>query len=263
MRGLNGESSSSVSEGLKGESEMAEVSGQCVNQASFNLGVGFGLVYLITASKNELSKMMELRTQMEILLQDVKEELQSQRRETLSKTSDSNDNLAHSIADALESSHVNGCVPLQNLTSLENPADSETHLVYNQSLNCDACRQEKCVEGMDQLEAELEAELELLQLHLDAEVVLKRPKQQQMEVPDEDTAPEGSLSGSFGEVVDPPEAGTREHFGVPPNELQRRLHELLEARQQERIKELEDALECAKHKLNEKEREVSWWKDSA
>ena len=52
-------------------------------------------------------------------------------------------------------------------------------------------------------------------------------------------------------------------YGVPPTELEIRLHELLEARQQERVEELEAALECTIHKLHEKEIEVSWWKDTA
>ncbi|RZR84865.1 hypothetical protein BHM03_00011768 [Ensete ventricosum] len=51
--------------------------------------------------------------------------------------------------------------------------------------------------------------------------------------------------------------------GVSARELERRLHELLETRQQERIAELESALECAERKLREKESEVCWWKDTA
>jgi hypothetical protein len=79
----------------------------------------------------------------------------------------------------------------------------------------------------------------------------------------EDTDSVRSRSSSFGEVIDLQNASTEVHCGVPPTELQRRLHELLEAKQQERIKELEAALECAMHKLREKEIEVSWWKDTA
>lgn len=59
-----------------------------------------------------------------------------------------------------------------------------------------------------------------------------------------------------GEVTDLQE-------GVLPTELERKLHELLEARQQEQIKELEGALECAKQEIIEKESEVSWWKETA
>ncbi|ERM98371.1 hypothetical protein AMTR_s00072p00021800 [Amborella trichopoda] len=39
-------------------------------------------------------------------------------------------------------------------------------------------------------------------------------------------------------------------------ELERRLHELLHTRQQERITELENALECSERRLLEKEIEV-------
>lgn len=51
--------------------------------------------------------------------------------------------------------------------------------------------------------------------------------------------------------------------GVCPLELERRLHELLEMRQEERIKALESALQCAMEKLHENQRELSWWKDTA
>lgn len=79
----------------------------------------------------------------------------------------------------------------------------------------------------------------------------------------EDTASNRSCSLSFREAIDPQNSGTEVHCGVPPTELERRLHELLEARQQERIKELEAALERAMLKLREKEAEISWWKDTA
>lgn len=54
-----------------------------------------------------------------------------------------------------------------------------------------------------------------------------------------------------------------EQQGVCPYELERRLHELLESRQEEEIKELEFALEDAKQRLHSKEAEASWWKDTA
>lgn len=71
---------------------------------------------------------------------------------------------------------------------------------------------------------------------------------------------------SFGEVIDPqPQEANMKlegNFGVPPYELERRLHELLEERQQEQIKELESALECAKGKIRKTELEVAWWKNT-
>lgn len=54
-----------------------------------------------------------------------------------------------------------------------------------------------------------------------------------------------------------------EQQGVCPYELERRLHELMETRQEEEINELQSALEVAKRRLHVKEAEASWWKDTA
>lgn len=78
-----------------------------------------------------------------------------------------------------------------------------------------------------------------------------------------DTASAISQSLTSGEVIDPQEADTEINSGVSHIEVERKLHELVEARQQERIEELEAALECAINKLHDKELEISWWKDTA
>lgn len=78
-----------------------------------------------------------------------------------------------------------------------------------------------------------------------------------------DSSTGSSSNLSLGEVIDLNEAPIQVHSGVPPIELERKLHELLESRQQERIKELEAALECTRQKLSEKEREAMWWKATA
>lgn len=80
---------------------------------------------------------------------------------------------------------------------------------------------------------------------------------------DEDTTCSKSQTTTSGEVIDLQPHDVDTDCGVPPDELERRLHELLEARQQEEIRELEAAIECLKHKLYEKEVEVSRWKDTA
>jgi hypothetical protein len=51
--------------------------------------------------------------------------------------------------------------------------------------------------------------------------------------------------------------------GVSAVELERRLHELLHQRNQERIEELEAALRRAERRLFDKEMEASLWKDTA
>ncbi|KAK6912496.1 hypothetical protein RJ641_022097 [Dillenia turbinata] len=194
-------------------------------ETAFNVGVGCGLVYLIAETRNEITKLAELRTQMDSLIQDAKKELQ--RKETFSLQPETNEKDASS-SKKIKEQEQNGCRV-----------------------------------GMDHLEAELEAELELLQVNLDRRKSPPEHQQQQLSVTIEHTAPEGSLSVSFEEVIYPQEEETQEHCGVSPTELERRLHELLETRQQEQIQELEAALERAKRKLHEKELEVKWWKDTA
>lgn len=248
MNGMNG------GDTLRSVSECEE-SGQCRKDgsSSFNLGVGCGLLYLIAVSKNEFAKMMELRTQMEMLLQNVKEELQE--KDALFKQFESNDTLACSTSDVQLGSNSNSRLSLQLPTTSHVLPDSETIMAHDQPLKYT----HQHVEGIDELEAELEAELERLQICLDSENPFKHPQQQIIK----DAATERNRSLWCGEVIDPQDADTEVHHGVPPVELERRLHELLEARQEEQIRELEAALECTRHKLHEKETEVSWWKDTA
>lgn len=244
--------------GLDGrDSSLPPSERQCRKDASFNLGVGCSLLYLVAASKNELARMVELRTQMEMLLQNVKVELQ--RKDAMCNPFESNDTLAYSTTDIPEGSNSNSRISLRSQTTSSVLQDSENIIVHDQPLESNTHQQEQHVEGMDELEAELEAELERLQIHLERENLMEHPQQQGIK----DTASVTSGSLSFGEVINLQMGGTEMEYGVPPTELKRRLHELLEARQQERIEELEAALECAMHKLREKEIEVSWWKDTA
>ncbi|KAJ0089937.1 hypothetical protein Patl1_12583 [Pistacia atlantica] len=203
----------------------------CPTEPSFNMGVGCYLLYLIAASKNELDKMMELRTQMEMLLQDAKKELEAK----------------DTLADPFKST---GVFPYSTIDVREGVDRSE----------CDTPKSEQCPKGMDPLEAELEAELERF--------LLQHPQQQSIEVTVNDTDTAKSQSFSSGEVINPEidpqgEECTEVDYGIPPYELERRLHEVLEARQQDQITELEAALECARHKLRENDIEITWWKDTA
>ncbi|CAE6095230.1 unnamed protein product [Arabidopsis arenosa] len=106
---------------------------------------------------------------------------------------------------------------------------------------------------MDQLEAELEAEFELLQIGQDHDGISSKLK----EVSEKSENAEGLR------LVHVCPGLVEEQQGVCPYELERRLHELMETRQQEEIKELEIALDDAKQRLHLKETEASWWKDTA
>lgn len=145
--------------------------GQCRKDASFNLGVGCSLLYLVAASKNELTKMGELQKQMETLLQNVKGELKT--KDAMSKAIESDVTLAYSTTDRQEGSNSIDRLSLQSQTTSIALTDSETTIVP---------QQEEYVEGIDELEADFEAELERLQIHLDGENSLKASQEQGIRV---------------------------------------------------------------------------------
>lgn len=72
-----------------------------------------------------------------------------------------------------------------------------------------------------------------------------------------------SFSFSFGQNVEPKKEDFGKFSGVSALDLERRLHELLHAKQQEQITELEYALECTKRRLVDKEIELCRLRDGA
>ncbi|KAB2024937.1 hypothetical protein ES319_D06G118900v1 [Gossypium barbadense] len=216
-----------------------------VREANYNVVIGCFLLRLVAVTEKELQKMAELRIQIAAVLENVKDELRNKDLFITAKEIESN----NGIDEDLES-EFNG-----DLISNKE--------IFDQPLKCeDVPKEEKYLDGMDRLEAELEAELERLQLHLDASKLSSTHPQST------GNSSARSYSMSYGEVIDPTIYGEEEecaqlHCGVPPHELERKLHELLESRQEEQIRELEAALASAQQELVDKEREISWWKDTA
>lgn len=156
--------------------------GQSRKDVNFNLGVGCSLIYLIAASKNELTKMVELRTQMEVLLQNVREELQTKNASL--KPFEPNANLSYSTTNDPNDSDSDG--HLFELNSALCVLPKETVEVADESSCVIKYEQEHCVVEMDELEAELEVELERLQLNMDSEHPSRHPQQQKLKVQKED-----------------------------------------------------------------------------
>lgn len=130
---------------------------------TFNLALGFGLLSLISASKTELDKTMELRKEMEAILRSIKEEHQS--NATNPKPSDAG--VAYPASTTLDG--VTNVSPF----SVDDPAPSFSQPESGMSFVCDKDgdmhEKEGFLGGVDQLEEQLAAELELLQLHMEAE----------------------------------------------------------------------------------------------
>ncbi|XP_062023205.1 protein POLAR LOCALIZATION DURING ASYMMETRIC DIVISION AND REDISTRIBUTION [Rosa rugosa] len=233
-------------------------SGRCgMDSSSFNLGVACGLLCVVAAGKNELNKMVELRTQMELILQNAKQEMGGKNALTNNPkpAAESNEINFTSFSTNFQQASTSGSqFSLQSVGGRDECSD---YCVGNEGEG------DEYVAGIDQLEAELRAELERMQLQLDSESnssISKSPQQQRLEGM-------GDI-GSNRREGDSASTDYSDHemlwgCGFAPLELERKLHLVLEARQEERIKELEDALECAEQKLEEKEREVSWWRNAA
>lgn len=128
------------------------------------MGIGVGLAFLIANSKNEFDKLKELQKQIEMLLRDIKNEMQ--RKDMISSgTKLINNNLA------IRNSGSSDCLVMA-LSTMESGQCSKSDLTKERAKSV----------GINQLEAELVAELERLQLKLDDEDTFELPVQQCMEV---------------------------------------------------------------------------------
>ncbi|KAM0861505.1 hypothetical protein ACQ4PT_045850 [Festuca glaucescens] len=224
-----------------------------------SLGLGAGLVLLLSKGAAELSRMAELRAQMERLVMDA-------------RAVEARGGGSRSVED--------GASVVKERIVFADAGDEDSFSSHG-SRTAAASTGENAAAAMDQMEAELEAELTRLQLASDYEgeerATPKRDHKLESEaksdVSSESRSPvrlrqDGVVDYAEGECreddgADIEEESTPCHFGVPARVLERRLHELLQSRHEERIAELETELERAQRKLREKEREVSRWRETA
>ncbi|XP_037461060.1 protein POLAR LOCALIZATION DURING ASYMMETRIC DIVISION AND REDISTRIBUTION-like [Triticum dicoccoides] len=258
---------------------------------SMNLGLGASLVLLLSKSAVELNKMVELRAQMEALVSEI-------RHETVGKEKQGGS--APAYAPAASSSSSQESTVIKDPIARAEDALSDN---CSGARTADRRQLSAAVVAMDhnKMEAELQVELSRMQAQQRAmhapmrglelpplqvkttrsahvsvattsrSCVLDHAAQVNADEEEEDQheedyeedeeEEEDEDDDDGGEVVDrdrsPP------HGGVSARALERRLHELLQRRQQDRIVELEAALDGAQRRLQEREREVVWWRDAA
>ncbi|PKA52878.1 hypothetical protein AXF42_Ash001859 [Apostasia shenzhenica] len=218
--------------------ELAVVSGEKPKEVAFNLGMGLWLAFLLAGNGNELRKMVDLRKQMEELLKEIKVEVQK-RGPTCSSCMCSSSDVVVGSVSTITSTQQNS-----SSSVLEMPK----HSAESSREKYEAGKIPGCM-NMDQLEAELRVEHLVLDLEgRSSGLRLIQSKSTKSVV---------SSESSTAEWYD---YMPNEHYGVSAYQLERRLHELLQARQEERIAQLESALEFAQQKLLEKEAELSCWK---
>ncbi|XP_023637227.1 protein POLAR LOCALIZATION DURING ASYMMETRIC DIVISION AND REDISTRIBUTION isoform X2 [Capsella rubella] len=242
----------------------------------FSIGVSCYLLHLIATGREEIHKIVEVRNDLENFLECRNEELRRKQREFVELRNNINKFLEFHNDESRRKQRDKFHIGKQEQSEtspysttsdvVDGPASSTDHYYSPQiletslsvrgegSLSHYVFNRGKDVGGeMDQLEAELEAEFELLQIGQDHDGQCSKLK----EVSEKSEVSEGLRSGHVCPGL------VEEQQGVCPYELERRLHELMETRQKEEIRELEIALEDAKQRLQLKETEASWWKDTA
>lgn len=129
--------------------------------------MGVGLVFLLAKSATEFNKMTELRAEMEVLLKDIRYEVQ--RKVDATSSSELNNNISFS-----PSCHF-GDIDRGKTTSM--PNCNECFALQDAKCGFGCVRESTCASGstdrrslsMHQMEAELAVELERLQHNLDRE----------------------------------------------------------------------------------------------
>lgn len=256
---------------------------------SMNLGLGASLVLLLSKSAVELNRMVELRAQMEALASEMRQmaSLGSEKQGAAAPAA------ASSTTSSQESTVIKDPIAAEDALS-DNCSGARTtnrralavmdHSQMEAELQVELGRlqmQHRAVHVEKRAIAPPMQGLELPPLHVktknhvaadsptrscvddggEGDVVPQEEEEEDDEEEEYDDEDDDDLSEGHGAVVDgnssPP------HGGVSARALERRLHELLQRRQQDRIVQLEAALDGAQRKLQEREREVVWWRDAA
>jgi hypothetical protein len=225
--------------------------------------LGLGLVFLLAKTNDEFSKMAKVRAEMETLLAEFKGHV-------IPNIANTDDDVSR--ARNLESA-ASSCLTDGNDRSEDRRR--RRHMVASCSgagVEAEVSSRRRSTE--DVLEEEFHAELERLHIHYGSDTPPFPPEEEhEEEEPSDDDHDIADCRQGFAEDDDDDDHGhddddddeddAARYRGVSAVELERRLHELLHQRNQERIEELEAALRRAERRLFEKEMEASLWKDTA
>ncbi|KAM7480095.1 hypothetical protein LguiA_028308 [Lonicera macranthoides] len=216
----------------------------------FCLGVSVGVISSFLANNREVDKLNELLKQTENLVQDLQEELEMKDSLTVKELP---------IEDyESQDTHGDPC-------STEAPQAFSLVQSLDESIKSDHKeindRKEEEEESLSKIEAELEAELERLELSMNSSS-LEHKLSDLVEL-DLDFAPDivhGELRADmFGKQTGAQPYADRDgsgsstthsaNYAVSPRELSVRLHEVLQSRLEERVMELETALQNSNRKV--------------
>ncbi|KAK1433680.1 hypothetical protein QVD17_10595 [Tagetes erecta] len=185
------------------------------------LGMSFGILYSFMEHKREVEKLNRLLKQKENLIQDLEEEIE--------------------MKDSLF---------MQELTDGGSVDPESPHSVSREHDNKDCVSIKENDDSFRKIEAELEAELEMLELSMSSSK-LERKISNLAEL-DPDFEPGVAQGELRAELLDNPneedETTHSAYYVVSPRELSLRLHEVLQSQLEERVRELEAQVEAQNHK---------------
>ncbi|KAL9170450.1 hypothetical protein ABFS82_04G146300 [Erythranthe guttata] len=201
----------------------------------FNLGLTMGIVSSVMANKQEMGKLNKLLKQTENLVQDLQEEIEMKDSVTVKE------------------------IAVEDYESKDVHTDNDLLALSSEHNYCEEYKNQKNEEeSLSKIEAELEAELERLELTINSSrLEAKLSKLNELDPDSMSDCYEGELSHDlFGakktENRAYGESGSSTprsvNYAVSPRELSLRLHEVIQTRLEERIKELETALENSQMK---------------
>ncbi|EOY07780.1 Retinitis pigmentosa 1-like 1 protein, putative [Theobroma cacao] len=206
----------------------------------FRWGLGFGIMYMMSAGKAEINKLNSTMDETAKVVQDLKTELCKRKSSCNVRASNS----ANEVTTGSKKFSGKNTQLLLDKSGTVNRDDNEIKVCslpviddgeYASSVLTEEPEPEPEVGEMDQLEAELESELQKLS---ETEVSTK------------------SLHESVGQRSD-----SYQCQGVLPSELDQKLCHLLIEQQENQIEELESELSSAQSKLRDKEAELQALKD--
>ncbi|KAL5223905.1 hypothetical protein ABZP36_010544 [Zizania latifolia] len=267
---------------------------------SMNLVLGASLVLLLSKGAVELNKMVELRAQMEALVSDIRKETQSNQKNSagagapaVSISQESDGSSSTAVKDPIACSGASSEDAMSNCSRTAGSGGgggSRAVVVMHRmeaELQVELNRMQCAAHGEKRTAPVHGLELPFLQVKTKSNVSDSPPRRCVVHEEDddydgakEDEVEEGGnareeVEEDEEEEYDDDEEEEEEEFdtgvgdkspphgGVSARALERRLYELLQKRQQERIVELEAALDSTQRRLHEKEREVVWWRDAA
>ncbi|KAG8388757.1 hypothetical protein BUALT_Bualt02G0158500 [Buddleja alternifolia] len=215
----------------------------------FYHGLTMGIIASFMANKREMEKLNKMLKQTENLVQDLQDELEMKDSLTVKELAIEN----YELRDVHNDCYINDAV---HALSLEQKLDDPSRYC-----NEEYSDQKAGEESLSKIEAELEAELERLESNMNSSRLKSKTSNVAELDPDliSDVIKGELRADLFGAktcnqpYADRDGSGTSTprsaHYPVSPRELSLRLHEVIQSRLEERVKELETALHNTQRKL--------------